>query len=525
MTAKRLIASGHTSLWQWLGAMQRSLDRDRVLVLVVFLVGLLSRLPFRSHFLFSVDSVNYALALEEFDLTAHQPHPPGYLLYVVMGKLSTLLMGDAPEGLVLLSLLTGALALVAVFQLGTMMFDTATGLAAALLLGASPLFWFFSEVALPHVPDAFLATATMLLLYRAWKEDERLLLFAALALAVAGGLRPQTLAFLLPVYLLVGLSVARRTLLISTLALAVASLAWLAPLLALSGGPAEYARVMVDFMSRYHKPTSLFFGGAGAITRNLNLYLRYLAYGLNFGIFPIAVYGWLHRRDLLHHAATRQFKFLAAWVVPVTLVYLFIHMGQPGTIMVLLPGASLIAARCLTGLFTPHSVLSARPLLLLPALAILVASGAAQFLLLPDSILGRRPVALLTRSTISECDAHYARLLEQITDRFATSSSILVARDWRHLAYYLPSYQVMRARLSSDSDLKPVRIDATASQQGRLIDLVFVDVTPADQEPGAMETVAHLAGGILHTRVPDESLPFDVPVRPLRSQRSWSCAS
>ncbi|NIN97648.1 MAG: hypothetical protein GTO49_22235, partial [Anaerolineae bacterium] len=53
-----------------------TIDRHRAFTVFLLVIGVLTRIPFRSHFLFNVDSVNYALALDSFDLAAHQPHPP-----------------------------------------------------------------------------------------------------------------------------------------------------------------------------------------------------------------------------------------------------------------------------------------------------------------------------------------------------------------------------------------------------------------------------------------------------------------
>src|SRR5215208_6273390 len=39
--------------------------------------AVLSRLPTRTDFLFSWDAVNFALAMDHWDLSLHQPHPPG----------------------------------------------------------------------------------------------------------------------------------------------------------------------------------------------------------------------------------------------------------------------------------------------------------------------------------------------------------------------------------------------------------------------------------------------------------------
>ncbi len=520
MVAKRMTLARHSKHSAALLAEHMTIDRHRAFTVFLLVIGVLTRIPFRSHFLFNVDSVNYALALDSFDLAAHQPHPPGYLLYVVMAKIAAVLVGDVPTALVVLSVLFSGLTLAALFQLGFRMFDTATGLAAALLLLASPLFWFYGEVALPHVPDAFLTTATALVLYRAWKEDESILPLAAFVLSAAGGLRPQSLVFLLPLYLLVGLSTGRRTFLISLLVLGVASLAWLVALFALSGGAGAYVRLIMEFMSQYQQPTSFLFGGATAVARNFNLYARYLAYGLNLGIIPIALHMWMYRSDLRSWVPSSQSVFLAAWVVPVTLVYVLVHIGQPGLSLVLLPAMTLVAARCLTRIFTTTSI---DPGLLAPSLALLIALESAQFLFLPDSLLGKQPVALLNRSTIRSCDAHYAELLEDITYRFSPSHTVLVSRDWRHLEYYLPSFRVERARLWSDKDTQTVTINSGSVARSGVMDIAFIGVAPLDLGATSPYSVDYLTSGILHTQVPaTPTLVYQVEA--IGHRRPWSCS-
>ena len=56
-------------------------------------VTLLSRWPYRARMLYNWDAVQFALALREFDVAKHQPHPPGYLLYVALGRLFNASLG------------------------------------------------------------------------------------------------------------------------------------------------------------------------------------------------------------------------------------------------------------------------------------------------------------------------------------------------------------------------------------------------------------------------------------------------
>ncbi|MBI4245911.1 MAG: glycosyl transferase, partial [Candidatus Rokubacteria bacterium] len=51
------------------------------------LLAVLSRLPYRARMLYNWDAVQFALALREYDVVKHQPHPPGYILYVGLGRL------------------------------------------------------------------------------------------------------------------------------------------------------------------------------------------------------------------------------------------------------------------------------------------------------------------------------------------------------------------------------------------------------------------------------------------------------
>ena len=62
---------------------------------VVLLLGtMLSRVPFRSHILYHWDSVNFAFAMQHFDVAAEQPQPPGYIAYVWLCRLVDLLFHD-----------------------------------------------------------------------------------------------------------------------------------------------------------------------------------------------------------------------------------------------------------------------------------------------------------------------------------------------------------------------------------------------------------------------------------------------
>jgi len=54
-----------------------------VALLLLFLIAHLFFLP---RTLEDLDSINFALGVRHFDVAEHQPHPPGYPLYILAAK-------------------------------------------------------------------------------------------------------------------------------------------------------------------------------------------------------------------------------------------------------------------------------------------------------------------------------------------------------------------------------------------------------------------------------------------------------
>src|SRR4030042_1988465 len=80
-------------------------SKDILLPLSLFLLTIITRVPFTSKFLYHWDAVQFALALEKYNIAVHQPHPPGYFLYVMLGRFLNLFIKDANSTFVFISLI------------------------------------------------------------------------------------------------------------------------------------------------------------------------------------------------------------------------------------------------------------------------------------------------------------------------------------------------------------------------------------------------------------------------------------
>ena len=103
-------------------------------------------LPFLPPTLEDLDSINFALGVRHYDISQHQPHPPGYPLYIGAAKLLHAAGLSEVHALSLLGVLAGGLALLACMRLFAALndeqADTPFVPLAALVVAAAPLFWF-----------------------------------------------------------------------------------------------------------------------------------------------------------------------------------------------------------------------------------------------------------------------------------------------------------------------------------------------------------------------------------------------
>jgi hypothetical protein len=216
--------------------------RSAVLLALAFLA---LHLPFLPASLEDLDSINFALGLREFDVALHQPHPPGYPLYIFAAKSLALFTASELTALSLLAVLAGAFTVLAVWWLCRHLApepSPAVALSATALAVTAPLFWVTSARPLSDMPGLAAATASQALALGARSPASAT--FAAFAAGLGAGIRSQVVWLTLP---LLAVPLMRqpgadriRTATMMAAAYAGGAAIWAIPLLWLSGGPAGY---------------------------------------------------------------------------------------------------------------------------------------------------------------------------------------------------------------------------------------------------------------------------------------------
>ena len=67
-------------------------------------------LPYLPQSLEDLDSINFALGIRRFDVARHQPHPPGYPVFIALAKAVHTVVPSEARALAILSVLAGSLA-------------------------------------------------------------------------------------------------------------------------------------------------------------------------------------------------------------------------------------------------------------------------------------------------------------------------------------------------------------------------------------------------------------------------------
>ena len=422
-----------------MGKAKRWRKSDTIVAAVLGLGTVFSRFPFQATLLSNHDAVNYALALDHFDMRLHQPQPPGYPLYILLGRAFQLIWHDHLSALVWLSAVFGGLAVVAIYLAGREMFGRRVGAVAALLLATSSPFWFQGEIASPYTADLFFSAVVGWLCYRLATSSGRAVVWgSALAVGLAGAFRLQTIMFLFPLFLYALRRRPRRVIAGAVVVAGGIFGAFFLPAVMFSGGPAAFTRSMRVIVPIFWSASTLVRSTRLArFMKNVDTIARYTGLTLGELVIPFVLLGYLTRPHRLRFWRNSKLLFLAIWTLPAWIVYFLIWPGNMGTILVCIAPFFLLAAVGLDWIVERARWGAAVGW---AALAILLAWNVAIFTFLPQYPFGESYRRFDNRETVTSISDYYRTKLSLVSES-PVEGTIVYANAFRHLQYYLPQYR------------------------------------------------------------------------------------
>jgi hypothetical protein len=460
-------------------ALEKFSWKDWIVAAIFFVVSLGVRIPFRSQIAYHWDGAQFALAIEKYDIRISQPQPPGYFLYVMLGRLVNCFIGEPHTSLVWMSVAAGALLGAVGFLLASAMFGRPVGIVSAVILTTSPLCWFYSEIALTSIVDALLVTTTVYVAWRsirsggAWRD----VVWMSILFAAVAGVRQQSGAILAPVWLygLVKSSVLRwRKIACGILLSMFLCCLWFVPMVRTTGGLAEYISLL-QAKSHFDAPKTIWGGGGmNALLTNVSVMGRtcwvglLLAAAISMGELVHWVFG--ERPDVKqqwYHAHAKQLCLLAIWIVPALLFWLSTYVTTPGYVLSFFTGIAIMAGigvhRCATRLgrfFGEYELIPGRRAKIAAFLLVcgtIAGLNATVFVWQPrrlNRILASLP---LTGVELREHDRQFTECFRVIRRSFKPEDVIIYHSNqffywgFRQFEYHLPEYR--NVLLTPDSSL------------------------------------------------------------------------
>lgn len=239
-------------------------DRFVLAVAALFVCLHLAWLP---RHLEDIDSINFALGLRHYDIAAHQPHPPGYPLFIAIARILAVAVSPfAPDlatrdaiAMAVFAGLSGACVLLLLYRILRELHEDTPGAGAAkpavltaTLVATTPLFWVTASRPLSDMPGLAGAIGCQWLLLRAARTGGswRTAATAALLCGIATGLRSQVTWLVVPLLAWVLIRVWRRYDLRAALGVAAAAIAgvlsWAVPMVTLTGGIGAYRAALTS---------------------------------------------------------------------------------------------------------------------------------------------------------------------------------------------------------------------------------------------------------------------------------------
>jgi len=426
-------------------------------IITIILILIIMRIPFISSYLFDWDAVQLALGMDNFNIEQHEPHPPGYFLYIYFAKFLNIFLNNPNSAMIAENIIFSAIALIIFYLITKKIFKNKfLAFLSSFIFVTNPFIWFHSEFPNVYMIDLCFSLIYFYLSYLIIIQNKNLLWLFSTLLALGIGFRQSLIIFFLPLYLYACFYNFKFDkekiikLLLNFFIFIITLLLWLFPNSIILGGLDKFINFSKEQFLISSKTTSIFsLAKLDSLIKQFFNALKLLIYSASIlSIFSlIAIFS-----KKIKISVKNSIIFLLC-LVPSFLFYSFIHLGKIGYIM------TITGIFMILGLFSISKIFKEKSQLIIILFIIII--QIPFFIFGIDRFLNNKIFLI----NVSPYDVSYLNLkntdnrLEKIITeikQYSINDTILITeanspyiipksnfiKNMRHIGYYLPEYNL-----------------------------------------------------------------------------------
>ena len=299
-------------------------------------VAFFSRFPLIEEFQSHWDGPQYSIALVRYSFEQQTPAPPGYPIYIALGKLFYLFFTDPHKAILAVSVFGSIFGSVIFYLVGKNLFSRYVGISAATIFLTGSTFYYFGLTAYAY--GLLPATTTILayIVYQIFIRQKQYGLLLGIVFGICFGIRPQETIQIgfLPILGFIALSKIEK--IKSLLAFFIITLIWLIPITRAMGGLQEYFLISFQFAQ-----------GAifnHSVIQHIKLIIKgfLLSFGIAGGFLLYYISKIIQMKLHTFKKNINVIIFYTTWILPGIMYNLFIRTEHAGYQMSYLTGLLIL---------------------------------------------------------------------------------------------------------------------------------------------------------------------------------------
>lgn len=419
-----------------------SFFKFKLLIVILLVVSFIVQFQFQSQWLECWDSVQFTMAILDYSVPAHQPHPPGFPVYIVMGKLINFILNDPQQSLILVSIITGISSIYLTYILGSKLFNEHVGFLAAFLLSICPAQLQFSVIVMADIVNQFIVVLILTLVIFGL-ANKKFFYIGLIILGLSFGIRP-TDSFIILVSVFIYIVIKNRKEFIKDLLFVFSGfLLWFIPFI-IYNNLYEFIKASIIHLETASEVSSFARGG---INKSLQDFFMCLVNGWSISIVVLCIIALIAIIIFWKEGGNPIKKTEHQYIILGLFSALFLgyciillNLYIPRYILPLFPIIAIISAASIIYIYNN---IKNKPILKSIFIIIVI------LICIPMVFSSFSIINGLHNIKPAPVEAAY-----YIKNNYSANNTILLTTEsMRHFQYYLPNYSIRNVNRLSDEDL------------------------------------------------------------------------